>query len=193
MRLAQDKRQKLQALARAALFALGAISGAAGLAVGLSVIGAALSPAPWVVVGVTAVAIVAVIAREVFALPVPLVQRRWQVPGTWLKRRWLGVLGFGAVMGVGVFTYTPSLVFYVYLLANLLSRSLWAAAFIGMLYGACFAAGTFGGTTKWRFLTPGEQADRAFAFGRKAALAGALASPLVLASSRLWIGVGLHF
>lgn len=150
---------------------------AVGASLGLA--GDVISIAQAAALGVAVVAACAVVARELFEVPLPVPHRRWQVPRVWLRRAWLGAFGFGSVMGAGFLTYTSSLIFYVYLLACLLSGSVWLGGAAGLFYGVSYATAVFAVSAAWRNVSPPDQTERALELGRKARLAGAVISPLV--------------
>lgn len=130
-----------------------------------------------------------VIAREVLGIPLAIPQRRWQVPREWLRHFWLGSLVFGAIMGVGVLTYTSSSIFYLYLVATLLSGSSMTGALIGAAYGACYSIAVFASTIAWLRIAPADQTLRAFRRGRSAALAGAAIAPLLVLLPVVWSSI----
>jgi hypothetical protein len=89
-------------------------------------------------------------------------------------------------MGVGLFTYTPSLAFYLYLLACLLSGSTATGGLIGLVYGICFAGAVFVSGWRGRSMPTPAQSGRALTALSRARVAGALVSPLVVAMPGVW-------
>jgi hypothetical protein len=91
-----------------ALHVAGATVAAAAFGAALGLLGTALS-APWGSTGVLAVGVVALayLARELFEVPVPLLEARRQVPDWWRTffSRNVTALLYGAGVGVGFLTY----------------------------------------------------------------------------------------
>lgn len=186
VRLAGDSRSRYRFIARAVVFSVGVCMAAAAVGAALALIGGLVLAVHELAVAITAVAVSAALGRELFGMPIPIPHRRWQVPRTWGTRFWLGALGFGAVMGAGFFTYTQSLVFYLYLVACLLSGSGWEGGAFGLAYGLCFTSAVFLSGAAWRRILPAMQAREALALGRKAGFVGALSSPLLFSLSAVW-------
>jgi hypothetical protein len=175
-------------VARAAVFALGAAAGATAIGALLGFVGSVALESHSVGIAVAAATVAAlVIARELGGAPVFVPQRRWQVPRKWLRDRfWLGALGFGTIMGAGIFTFIPSLVFYLYLLACLLIGSAGHGALLGLVYGLCFAGAVFLSGAVRRPAEPVGYADRGLTAGARARVVGALAAPLVISLPVAW-------
>jgi cytochrome c biogenesis protein CcdA len=94
-------------LASSALHVLGATASAALLGLTLAALGAA-ARAPWEATPLVIAAIAAVyFAREAFALPIPLPDRKRQVPEWWrtFYSPPVAALLYGAGLGVGFLTY----------------------------------------------------------------------------------------
>jgi hypothetical protein len=180
--------ERARYVARAAVFAFGVASGAASLGALLGFVGSVTLRSHGLGVALTAAAMATlVIARELGGAPVFVPQRRWQVPREWLRNRfWMGAFAFGAVMGAGIFTFIPSLVFYLYLLACLLIGSTGYGALLGLFYGLSFAGTVFLRGAMRRPESPADYADRGLATGARARVIGALAAPLVISLPLAW-------
>jgi cytochrome c biogenesis protein CcdA len=192
VRLAEERRWRL--VVRALVFAVGAIASSAAFGALLGKAGAVVAEVPHASLVIAVIAVAAVLGREVLALPIPIPQRRWQVPREWLRHFWLGSFLFGAIMGLGFLTYTSSMIYYLYLTASLLLGSALYGSLIGAAYGATFSLAVFMSTAIWLRLAPAEQTAKALARGRRAAAFGAITSPLLVllpvdwtsASAALW-------
>lgn len=119
-----------------ALFALGAVVAAACLGAALGGLGA-VAGARGAVLGVALLAALAAL-RELGLLRLPLPQLRSQVPDWWRAELPLPVwaTGYGAGLGVGVFTYQPFATFWVACAAAVVLARPGAAAVCFALYGA---------------------------------------------------------
>ena len=129
-------RHRLPALVSFTLFLIFSIAG--GIAIGAG-FGALLGSTRLgqIVFGILAVVLV---SRDLFYLRIPLPQVRLQVPEGLKTRRVLGPMVYGAILGAGVFTYLPSTVVYIYILALLLLASALEGAVVGGIFGASYAA-----------------------------------------------------
>lgn len=75
-------------------------------------------------------------ARELGFLRLPLPERRWQVPISWVeRRRYLGTLAYGFTIGLGYLTFIPYPGFWVWQASGFLSGLPWFGALLGALYG----------------------------------------------------------
>jgi hypothetical protein len=118
------------------LFTLGAVLSAAALGAALGLVGLALG-STWAVAAAAALAGLAAL-RELGLVPFPLPQARRQVPERWHAELPLPVWasGYGAGLGLGVFTFQPVATFWVACAAAIaLGRPLVGAACFA-LYGA---------------------------------------------------------
>jgi hypothetical protein len=185
VRLANEKRHRL--VARMALFGLFCLAGAAGLGALLGLLGQAALPehSLGVWIGVCALALFTLV-RETVARALPLPQRRWQLPRPWTRSFWGSAVVYGGAMGMGIFTLTPSALFYAYLLSCLLVRSAAIGALIGLWYGVWFLAAVTYATIRWRDGRAGEQASRALRVLRWSRVVGAPASVLLVAFPAIW-------
>jgi hypothetical protein len=170
-----------------AVFGLFCLAGATVLGSLLGWIGAAWLPSRSIAVW-TAVAAFAAFAvvRESVAPQLPIPQRRWQLPRAWTRSFWGSAAVYGGAMGMGVFTLTPSALFYVYLLGCLLAQSVWLGASIGLWYGIWFFAAVIYATVRWRDSAAGEQATHALRVLRGARMVGAPLSLLLVALPNVW-------
>jgi hypothetical protein len=122
-----------------ALFALGAALGGWTLAALLGAMGQFLlggnsSTAGWLVVALFA----AVFGlNELGFLPIPRLQRRWQVPASWRSTLppWLAAFLYGLILGVGVMTYIESAAFYVASAWGFVLAEPLAAGWMGASFG----------------------------------------------------------
>jgi len=110
-------------------------SAAVGLTVGVG--GLFLKQAhlsvPWVIVSVLSITYG---LREVGWLRLPIPQRAWQVPISWVHRhRYWGSLAYGLCIGLGYLTFIPFPGFYIWQLAVLILGDPLLGATIGGLYG----------------------------------------------------------
>ena len=131
----------------------------------------------------------AAFSRDLLGLPIPVPRRRWQVPRSWMSHFWLGALGFGLAMGVGVLTYTSAFTFYLYLLICLLIGSATGGIWIGALFGLCYAGAVYFSTAMWRRTPSPDKTARASRLARAVGMMGAAASPLILAIPAAWIAI----
>jgi cytochrome c biogenesis protein CcdA len=184
VRLAEERRWRL--VVRALVFAVGAIASSAALGALLGKVGAVVAELPRASLVIAIVAVVAVLGREVLRVPIPVPQRRWQVPREWLRHFWFGSFLFGAIMGLGFLTYTSSLIYYLYLTTSLLLGSVLYGSLIGAAYGATFSLAVFMSTAMWLRLAPAEQTAQALARGQRAAVFGAIASPMLVLLPVVW-------
>ncbi len=126
------RKRQLVALA---LFALGAVAASAALGAVLGLAGAAVGTGPALVLAL----VLAVLGtlREAGVLRVPLPQSRRQVPERWRAELPLPVwsVGYGAGLGLGVFTYQPVATFWVACAAALALGRPVAGAVAFALYG----------------------------------------------------------
>lgn len=172
---------------RAGLFAIGVVLGAAALGGLLGLVGELLlATRPVVAAAVTASTATLVLAREVGRAPIPIPQRRWQVPRRWLGRFWMGAFVFGAVMGVGLFTFIPSLVFYLYLLTCLMVGGPGYGAAVGIVYGLVFAGTVWLRTAVRGPASPAGYAGRGIGTSSRAGFVGAALAPLALSLPLAW-------
>jgi hypothetical protein len=113
------------------------VSAASALGFALGVIGAALPLLARVGVGgVAALVALAYAVGEVRDRPLPVPQRRWQVPQEWaLHGRAVWAAEFGAILGLGFLTYVPFAGYYVLVLG---------CASLGDPWAAMVAMGTYG-------------------------------------------------
>ena len=126
-----------------ALHALGATATAALTGAVLGGLGALLG-APWGSAGVAAITAVALLylAREAFALPVPLPHLRAQVPEWWRAffSTDIAALLYGIGLGPGFTTHLPSGAFVVVLTAALMSGDVGTGALMSAPFGFSRAA-----------------------------------------------------
>lgn len=172
--------------ARLAVFIGCVIGSATGLALILSIIGGAVvhrDIGVWILLGV---GVIFVVFREALFQHLPIPQRTWQLPRYWLRAFWRGAALFGGVMGAGIFTFTPSALFYVYLAGCMLTANLRYAALMGLSYGLWFGGGVVYATMSWHDAEAGGQAARARTVLRRARLAGLPAVPLLLLFPSVW-------
>lgn len=135
--LGEGFRHRIAWLAQAILYTLGMVfsSAAVGLTVGVG--GLFLKQAhlsvPWVIVSVLSITYG---LREVGWLRLPIPQRAWQVPISWVHRhRYWGSLAYGLCIGLGYLTFIPFPGFYIWQLAVLILGDPLLGATIGGLYG----------------------------------------------------------
>ncbi|HET7128483.1 MAG TPA: hypothetical protein VFJ93_05335 [Gaiellaceae bacterium] len=182
VRLASERQYRF--ILRIAVFGVAAVCG--GSAVGATV-GAAATLLPnvalWAAAGSAAVF---ALLHEAFPARIPMPQRRWQLPRNWLTPFWRGAAVFGSAMGVGLFTYTPSAIFYLYLAGCLVAGSVGLSSLLGGLYGLFFFLAVIYGTIAWRYLPAGDQAPRAIALGRRAQAIGLAAAPVIAFLPGAW-------
>jgi cytochrome c biogenesis protein CcdA len=118
------------------LFALGAVTAAAALGLTLGALGALVGARA----AVAAVAVLAALAaaRELGFVRLPVPQLRSQVPDWWRFQLPLPVwsLGYGAGLGVGVFTYQPFATFWIACAAAVVLAEPVPSAAAFALYGA---------------------------------------------------------
>lgn len=126
-----------------ALHALGATVTAGLTGAVLGGLGAVLG-APWGVAGVVAVTAVAVLylARDAFAVPIPLPHLRAQVPEWWRSffSTDVAAMLYGIGLGPGVTTHLPSGTFVVVLVAALASGDVGTGALMTAPFGFSRAA-----------------------------------------------------
>jgi hypothetical protein len=127
-----SRRRRRAALA---LFALGAVVAAAALGLALGALGDLIGARA----AVAAVAVLTALAaaRELGLVRLPVPQLRSQVPDWWRFRLPLPVwsLGYGAGLGVGVFTYQPFATFWIACAAAVVLAAPLPAATAFALYG----------------------------------------------------------
>ena len=183
--LASERRIRL--VARMALFGLACVAGASGFGALLGLLGQAALPehSLGVWIGVCVLAAFTLV-RETVAHTLPLPQRRWQLPRPWTRSFWGSALVYGGAMGMGIFTLTPSALFYAYLLACFLLQSPLLGALIGLWYGLWFLGAVTYATIRWKDVRAGEQATHALRVLRWSRLVGAPASVLLVALPGIW-------
>lgn len=127
------------ALTRSSVYVIGSVVGGTLTTWTLALLGQWILPdrsvsTTWVVVGSLGVLVA---ARDVWLLPVPLPQRRWQVP-----RSWMGLFGpylssglYGVFLGAGWMTYAPFGCYHVLLVLITMSGLPELSVIIGAVYG----------------------------------------------------------
>jgi len=178
VRFARQDKTRLRL--RAVVFGGATIAGAAavGTLLGWSASSLVLHSAFSAVLALIAVALAVV---QLLRPRLRLSFSRWQVPREWMRHFWLGATTFGLVMGAGIFTRTPSAVYYVYIAGCAMSGSAAMGLVFGVAYGMTYAVALPVAARLWRDSPPGGQADRAQVLLRRAHLAGTAAAPIVLA------------
>ena len=133
------------------LYTLGATASAAAFGAGLGAVGW-LIHAPWGELGVALVGTTAVIytARELFGLPIPIFDRRRQVPEWWrdFYSRPIAALLYGLSLGIGFLTFLTFGTFVVVSVSALALGSPWLGATwcgsFGLARGLALLAGSSG-------------------------------------------------
>lgn len=186
VRLADRSRGRF--VKRMAVFVVFALAGAGALASLLSFLGSQVLPAGGSIawwIGLTSFVVLCVI-RETVATGIPIPQRRWQLPRPWLERFWVGAAIFGGAMGAGVFTLTPSALFYVYLFSCFLVANSLTGLIFGLWYGLWFAGAVVYATVRWRGAPAGSDASRALMVLRRARLLGSPLALLLIGAPSIW-------
>jgi hypothetical protein len=181
--------ERVRYAARLGVFGLAALAGATALGAALGKLGQILLPqrSPFVWATLALVGAL-VLIRETVARWVPIPQRRWQLPRSWLSSFWGGAAAFGSAMGAGVFTYSESALFHLYLVSCFVSGSTMLGMGLGAWYGSWFFGAVLYTTVVWRGGPTGSQATRALDLQRRVRGIGAAVAPLVVTLPGVWPG-----
>ena len=168
-------------LLRFALFVSAATAAAGAMGAALGALGHLALPRH--TLGIRLIALIfgiVVLARELgLVARLPLPQRRWQIPRSWLGNFWTSAVIFGSIMGAGVFTYQPSALFFLYIVACILSGSASTGALFGALFGLSFSLAVAAVTFRWRAEPAEVRGARALRLLRRVRTIGAIVAPLV--------------
>lgn len=75
--------------------------------------------------------------KEIGLLPLPTLQRKWQIPSAWVNASPVKSMGiWGAILGAGIFTYNPYAIFFLKYMYAGIFHSVAAGLLAGLLFGS---------------------------------------------------------